>query len=43
MKTLMDFLVVFVAKKDEKKIVDTEQFAPVYCEVSNIRLRIYQK
>ena len=46
MKTLMDILVVFVAKKDDETIVDTGQFAPGYCKVSmrsNIFMRPDQK
>ena len=34
MKTLMDILVVFVAKKEDEKIIDTEQLAEGYCKVS---------
>ena len=34
MKTLMDILVVFVEKKDDEKIIDTEQLAAGYCKVS---------
>jgi hypothetical protein len=34
MKALMDILVVFVAKKDDEKIIDTDQLAEGYCKVS---------
>ena len=42
MKTLMDILTMFVSKKDDEKVADTEQFAPGYCKVNNIKQYFYE-